>query len=111
MGTIRNRMVIVQHYDKAELEEIRNDAIKTFQKAMEDNGGRPETMVSPIMTSYINEEYTFVINGECSKSGWDVSNEFQIIRQDWCNKFKDIVENILIVDFGEDFEAFLQEFN
>lgn len=32
MGTIRNRVVIVHHYRKEEIEEIRNDAVVFFKR-------------------------------------------------------------------------------
>ena len=35
MGTIRNRMVIVHHWNENKLMEIREDAVKTFQKAID----------------------------------------------------------------------------
>lgn len=115
MGTIRNRMVIVHHWDISELKRIRLDAVKTFQKLVDeeflytmDVGAE---LISPIMVGFCNSEFTFVINGECSKLGWDSSDRYQKARVEWCEKWKDKVCNMLIVDFGEgDQEAFVTEF-
>ena len=59
-------------------------------------------MISPIMTSYINAEYTFIINGDCSKLGWDTSKRFHDIRMKWCEKHKHDAESIVVINFGED---------
>lgn len=34
MGTIRNRVVIVHHYRKEEIEKVRQDAVDFFQKVV-----------------------------------------------------------------------------
>ena len=96
MGTIRNEMTIVHDWNKVKIEKLRQDAIRTFDEGID--GG----MISPIMTSYINEEYTFIINGDCSKLGWDTSKRFHDIRMKWCEKHKHDVESIVVINFGED---------
>lgn len=105
MGTIRNEMTIVQHYKKDELEKVREDAIKMFDQLIRQeliDEGFVENMISPIMESIINQEYTFIINGECSKIGWGMSEKFHEIRMKWCEKHKYDVENIVVINFGED---------
>lgn len=114
MGTIRNRMVIVQHWDREVLKNIRLDAVRTFQKLVDEENlymtDVSSELISPIMVGFCNSEFSFVINGECSKLGWDTSDKFQKARLKWCEKWKDKVENILIVDFGEDYVAEVKEF-
>ncbi len=95
MGTIRNEMTIVHDWDKNRIEKLRQDAIQTFSKSIED-------MISPIMTSHINEEYTFIINGDCSKLGWETSKRFHDIRMKWCEDHKHDAESIVVINFGED---------
>ena len=105
MGTIRNEMTIVHHWNKDELKRIREDAIKVFKQIVRQDAGVEEcieSMVSPIMNTYRNEEYTFVINGDCSKSGWETSERFHDARIEWCEKHKDDVQNIIVINFGED---------
>lgn len=99
MGTIRNEMTIVHHYDKDKLEKVREDAVKFFNKV--EDTDLIDSMVSPIMESYINQEYTFVINGDCSKIGWETSERFHKARMKWCEKHKYDVENIIVINFGE----------
>lgn len=99
MGTIRNEMTIVHHWKKDELEKVREDAIKVFNEV---ENGISDLMVSPIMTSYINSEYTFVINGDCSKIGWEISERFHEARMEWCENHKHDVQNIIVINFGED---------
>lgn len=101
MGTIRNEMTIVHHWNKDELEKVREDAVKIFGQII-----RPEeyvkNMISPIMNTYINQEYTFVINGDCSKIGWETSERFHEARMKWCEKHENDVQNIIVINFGED---------
>ena len=105
MGTIRNEMTIVHHWDKEKLKIVRNDAIKLFSKIVKQDAGNEKcikNMISPIMDTYRNGEYTFVINGDCSKSGWETSERFHEARMKWCEEHKNDVQNIIIVNFGED---------
>ena len=101
MGTIRNEMTIVHHWDEDKLEKVREDAIKFFNEV---ENGISDLMISPIMTSYINREYTFVINGDCSKIGWNTSERFHEARMKWCENHKHDVQNIVVINFGEDDE-------
>lgn len=105
MGTIRNEMTIVHHWDKYEIEKVREGAVNFFNEvASRDSGARIDVanlMISPIMQSYINQEYTFVINGDCSKVGWETSERFHDARMKWCEKHKHDVQNIVIINFGE----------
>ena len=105
MGTIRNEMIIVHFWDKDKIEKVREDAVNFFNKvASEDSGARIDVanlMISPILQSYVNQEYTFVINGDCSKVGWETSERFHDARIKWCEKHKYDVQNIMIINFGE----------
>lgn len=115
MGIIRNRVIIVHHYRKEEIEEIRQNAVDFFQKVvLEDNqfsGYDVNTkMVTPIMQSLINGEYTFMIMGECSKIGWSSSDLFEKKRREWIENNRDKCQNIILVDFGEGYEAEMEVF-
>lgn len=104
MGTIRNEMTIVHHWKKDEVEKLREDAIKVFSQIIRQDAGVEEyieNMISPIMKSYINQEYTFVINGDCSKIGWGTSERFHEARMEWCEKHKYDPQNIIVINFGE----------
>lgn len=115
MGTIRNRVVIVHHYRKGEIEEIRKDAVDFFQKVvLEDNElSKYEVntkMITPIMESLINGEYSFMIMGECSKIGWSTSDLFDEKRREWIENNRDKCQNIILVDFGEEYKAEMEAF-
>ena len=104
MGTIRNEMTIVHHWKKDELEKVRENAIKVFSQIIRQDAGVEEyieNLISPIMNTYINQEYTFVINGDCSKIGWKTSERFHEARMKWCEKHKHDVQNIIVINFGE----------
>ena len=107
MGTIRNEMTIVHDWEKEKVEKLREDAIKVFSEVIKQDLGNEEyieKMISPIMESYINREYTFIINGDCSKIGWDTSERFHKARMEWCEKHKNTPQNIIVINFGEDYE-------
>lgn len=104
MGTIRNEMTVVHHWKKDALEKVREDAIEVFNQVAEQTGVsilHNEEIVSPIMTTLLNGEYTFIINGDCSKIGWDVSERFHEVRMKWCEKHKNDVQSIVVVNFGQ----------
>jgi hypothetical protein len=103
-------MTIVQHYDRDELEKMREDAVKVFSQVIRQDEGAEENigvdeyikdMISPIMSTYVNQEYTFVINGDGSKVGWETSERFHEARMEWCEKHKYDVENIVVINFGD----------
>ena len=114
MGTIRNRMVIVHEWDLARIAKLREDAVKTFQEVADSfklkDYDVATKMVSPILEGFSNNEHTFIINGECSKLGWEESDLFQEVRKQWCDTHRNEASNILIVDFGEDYAASVKEF-
>lgn len=105
MGTVRNEMTIVHHWDREKIEKVRKDAIKVFSQIIIRYGGTEEyigDMISPIMNTYMNNEYTFIINGDCSKIGWVTFDQFHEERMKWCEKHKYDVQNIIVINFGED---------
>lgn len=97
MGTIRNEMTIVHDWNQDKIKKLRQDALQTFCESI-----KYDDMISPIMTSYINQEYTFIINGDCSKLGWEPSKRFHDIRMKWCEDHKHDAESIVVINFGED---------
>lgn len=110
MGTIRNRVIIVHHWRKERIEEIRQNAVDFFQKVVLEDNEFSEyevdtKMVTPIMESLINGVYTFMIMGECSKIGWSSSDLFDKRRREWIENNRDKCQNIILVDFGEEYEA------
>lgn len=115
MGTIRNRVIIVHHWRKERIEEIRQDAVDFFQKVVLEDNEFSEyevdiKMVTPIMESLINGEYTFMIMGECSKIGWSTSDLFDKKRREWIENNRDKCQNIILVDFGEEYEAEMEAY-
>ena len=106
MGTIRNEMTIIHHWNKDKLEKLREDAIEMLKQIARQDLRVEESidiegMISPIMDSYINQEYTFVINGDCSKIGWGMSERFHDARMKWCENHKHDALNIVVINFGE----------
>lgn len=103
MGTIRNKVTLVHHYSFDEITKLRDDAIKTFNRPTVD--WFDIDIVGPIMTSPCNSEYTFMIQGDCSKNGWQISDKFNDIRMKWCEKHKHDGAIIVVVNLGEDYPS------
>ncbi len=103
MGTIRNKVTLVHHYSFDEITKLRDDAINTFNKAAD--VFFDIDIVGPIMTSPCNSEYTFMIQGDCSKNGWAISEQFNDIRMEWCKKHMHDGAVIVVVDMGEDYPS------
>ena len=115
MGTVRNRLTIVHDFDLDRITEVRKDAVRYFQNLIDKefviDYDVDFQMVSPILKSFVNGEYTFVIMGDCSKLGWETSKRYEQYRNEWINKNKGVCQNILVADFGEgDQEAFITEY-
>lgn len=114
MGTIRNRLTIVNDYNFDRITNARQNAVEYFGKIMRDEFDFPDydvntQMISPILLSAVNGIYTFVIMGDCSKDGWEVSDDFIKYRDEWIRKNEAL--NILVADFGEgDAEAYIKEY-
>ena len=114
MGTIRNRLTIVHDYNFDRITQTRQNAVEYFGKIMRDEFDFPDydvdtQMISPVLQSVVNGEYTFVIMGDCSKDGWELSNDFKKYRDEWIRENK--AQNILVADFGEgNVEAYIEEY-
>lgn len=110
MGTIRNEIVIVQHWNKEEAEKLRESAVEAFQKTADTLRGTyyekfdvNKQMITPVLESFINQEYTFFINGDCSKLRWEESIEFKKTRDKWVEDHRSDASYIVVVNIGEDF--------
>lgn len=89
MGRIRNNMTIIHHYDYERISKVRENAVTYFESTVKEydidyNVG--ESMVSPILKSPVNDEYSFVIMGDCSKSGYDLAEYFDKRRRAWAKQ-------------------------
>lgn len=118
MGTIRNRMLIVHGFRRKDLEKVRVSAVEYFTHIIaEELKDKIEydvasEMISPILSSFINDEYSFVIMGDCSKNGWKISDAFIQAREKWCKiigKMQDTYVSIYVADFGEGRDPFIEE--
>ena len=100
MGLIRNEMTIVHDWNLERISKLHDNAILTLTEVSGDIE-IAKMMISPILTSIINSEYTFIINGDCSKVGWDTSKKYHEARLKWCEEHKDDTESIVVINFGE----------
>lgn len=102
MGIIRNEMTIVHDWNFERITKLHTNAMLALTEVSGGDIYKAKNMVSPIFTSIINSEYTFIINGDCSKVGWDTSKKYHEARLKWCEEHKDDAESIVVINFGED---------
>jgi hypothetical protein len=98
MGYIKHHAIIVTSWNDKVLKEAHSKAVEYFC-----------SLVSPIIASNINKYGTFLIAPDGSKEGWDISNDMDLIRDEyvkWINgKAYDDGSNSLsyaMLYYGED---------
>lgn len=107
MGTIRNEMTIIHDWQFERISKLHDNAILALTEVSDGYIEIANQMVSPIFTSIINSEYTFIINGDCSKVGWETSKKYHEARLKWCEEHKDDAESIVVINFGDDGRCYI----
>lgn len=105
MGIIRNEMTIVHDWNFERISKLHNNAKIALTELSDIETAKQ--MVSPIITSILNSEYTFIINGDCSKAGWDASKIYHEARLKWCEEHKNDAESIVVINFGEGAQCYI----
>lgn len=80
MGWIKHNYFIVTHYNLDEISAARDCAIKTFNL---DVFPREVNLVSEILGSVSNSYFSFFVNCDGSKEGWDTSDMYDKIRSNF----------------------------
>ena len=99
MGIIRNEMTIVHDWNLERISKLHTNAKIALTELSDIETAKQ--MLGPIITSIINSEYTFIINGDCSKVGRDASKKYHEARLKWCEEHKNDAESIVVINFGE----------
>lgn len=113
MGTIRNKMIIIHDYDRDRILKVREDAVSFFEKIVKEEDVELDVntqMISPVLQSVVNGEFSFVIMGDCSKNGLDTAVKFEKARQFWITENRHNCYKILLVDFGEEYSSRLIDY-
>lgn len=105
MGIIRNEMTIVHDWNFERISKLHTNAKIALTELSDIETAK--MMISPIITSIINSEYTFIINGDCSKVGREISKKYHEARLKWCEEHKNDAESIVVINFGEDGECYI----
>lgn len=90
---ITNKALIINHTELTSIQIIREDAVKTFQDVVNRFGLDEHSydvsvkMISPILTSFVNSRYSFVIMGDCSIDGRLTQKSFETIRSKFIDKW------------------------
>lgn len=109
MNKIRNSIIIIHDYEFKNISQIQQEANSYWVEYYVNNAGMSSAIVSPIMCSIFNREYTFIIDGDCAMDS-DLKNQFIKDRLAWCEYVyrKYLPQNITIVNIGDDGESFIE---
>ena len=90
MGSVVNTITIIQCWDKQEAHKIREEAVKDwieyYKSQAIDLSSEIDTLISPVLRTVYNDEYTIIINGDGSKSGRSVGCKAEEFRKTWTEK-------------------------
>ena len=114
MGIIRNKMIIVHHYNFEEISDMRIDAIEYFSNCLKEQDYNnynevAEKMISDVLKSPLNSDYAFVIMGDCSKVGRKEEEIFDKYRRKWAKKASEKMNDVAIADIGEAWESEIED--
>lgn len=93
MGYMRHHAIVVTSYNVVHLEKAHTMANELFG-----------TLVTPVTPSLINQYSTFFVAPDGSKEGWDESDRFDLLREqytEWLNRQRFSVR-WAVVQYGDD---------
>lgn len=92
MGYIVNNHIIVTGY-KDEIEEVHKQAVEIFGQ-----------LATPLVKHITNGEYSFYIAPDGSKEGWDISDDFNIKRNEFKNSIPMRFSSIRYIEIQDDID-------
>ena len=104
MGTIKHNAIIVTGWDKTNMNTIRKKAKEIFKKHFE-NVQKGNKLVSNLVPSLMNEDFSFFIAPDGSKEGWQTSNNGDSAREEFIDYLSGQKRcNYIEIYFGGDFQ-------
>lgn len=97
MGYMVHHAIIVTAWDEVQGRFHRDKAVQLFKG---DNA-----VITPLISSVVNDYWTFAIFPDGSKEGWDVSDRFDMLRAgyiDWLKKKEVPCQSWVHVQYGDD---------
>lgn len=111
MNKFRNSIIIIHDYEYENIKKIHEEANRFWTQYYDNLIYSAPQIVSPIMTTASEKEYTFFINGHCFGDP-DMTELFEQhrTRKSWCDLiYKDYLpQNITIVNLGDDGESYIE---
>lgn len=103
MGVIKHSTIVIIGWDKAYMENVLNKAKEVFNKHFgEEFSG--EQLVSNLVPSIMNGDFSFFLAPDGSKEGWEQSNQGDSAREEFVEYLSKQEQCYYIeVDFGGDF--------
>jgi hypothetical protein len=86
MGYIRHHTIVVSSWNRELLEEAQTEAKRIFHREFFPEYKDSDQLVSSIVSGVINSHGSFFIGPDCSKEGWDASDNGDHARKcfiDW----------------------------
>lgn len=99
MGWERHHFIIVTHYDEDEIREAHKKAKELFNL---DKFPEPVNLVTEVIQSIANKQFTFMIGPDGSKEGWETSDEYDEIRNEFTKYLTDSLLKFAVISMDID---------
>ena len=109
MNIIRNSIIIIHDYEYDTIANIQSEAVSFWTRYYDENCEITEPIVSNILPSIFNKEYTLIISGDCALDS-NLKDQITRDRRSWCNHIynKYLPQNIVVVNVGDGKESFIE---
>lgn len=109
MNRVRNSIIVIHDYEYDNIEKIHREANTFWTHYYTENTEISTYVVSPIMKSVFNKEFTFMITGDCAFD-CNLKNGFNSDRIKWCNYIYKVFlpQNIVVINLGDDGKSYIE---
>lgn len=109
MNKIKNSIIIIHDYEYETIKKIQEEANTFWTNYFVNNAGVSSSIVSPVICSVFNKEYTVMVTGDCAHVG-DLSIEFNKDRLSWCDFiYKNYLpQNIIVINVSDCEESYIE---
>ncbi len=91
MRNIRHHAIVVTAQDKKFLEKLHKETLTHFDQSL--SVRIKGFLVSPLVSSFINDYHSFLIAPDGSKEGYDTSEEADLARRSYLDRLEEIRKN------------------
>lgn len=109
MNRIKNSIIIIHDYEYETIKKIQEEANTFWTNYFVNNAEVSSSIVSPVICSVFNKEYTIMITGDCASVS-DLSIAFNQDRLAWCDFiYKNYLpQNIIVINVSDCGESYIE---